>query len=229
MCLDHELETGRHLLPPKTIILTIDDGPSVSHSADNPDTSTIDIARFLSQNGVTATFFMVGESVQNNLDLVKQVVDYGHVIGNHTYSHRPLVKLKDSELIREIELGLEQIRLSGYMGKVPFRPPFGLWDDRCRELVRQAPSLSSAHAGVIGWDFGSKNPDWLAWERGTPVHIQFIRTIREIKDFGYRGTLLLHDARANTPYADDRNKAFPLIKKIVEWASKKGIALTSTQ
>lgn len=228
MCLDHELRTERECLPPRTVILTIDDGPSMSWSPDIPDTSTIDIARFLFQRNISATFFMVGKSVQANLDVVKQVIDYGHVIGNHTFSHLPLPRLSDFEIIQEIELGLEQLRLAGYTGLVPFRPPFGLWDERCRHLVREVPSLSSAHEGVFGWDFGSKYPDWRAWERSIPVQLQYALTTREIRKSNYRGTLLLHDARANSPYVENRNKAFQLIQKIVNWARKGDVRLVST-
>jgi peptidoglycan-N-acetylglucosamine deacetylase len=62
----------------KTAYLTFDDGPS---------TNTEPILAILKQHSVHATFFVNGDSTMNGQRLYRRMLDEGHVIGNHTYSH----------------------------------------------------------------------------------------------------------------------------------------------
>jgi peptidoglycan/xylan/chitin deacetylase (PgdA/CDA1 family) len=62
----------------KVVYLTFDDGPS---------RHTPEVLRILKREGVTATFFLLGEQVERQPELVKQIVAEGHAIGNHTYDH----------------------------------------------------------------------------------------------------------------------------------------------
>lgn len=64
---------------PKEVFLTFDDGPSINNT-----TKILDI---LQQNGVKATFFIVGEKAKENPSILKQLSDRGMSIGIHTYSH----------------------------------------------------------------------------------------------------------------------------------------------
>lgn len=65
---------------PKTIALTIDDGPDAL--------VTPKLLDLLSQYNIKATFFLVGKNIVDNPDIVKRMVAEGHVIGNHTFTHR---------------------------------------------------------------------------------------------------------------------------------------------
>jgi peptidoglycan/xylan/chitin deacetylase (PgdA/CDA1 family) len=62
----------------KVVYLTFDDGPS-QH--------TPEVLRILKREGVSATFFLLGEQVERQSELVKQIAGDGHAIGNHTYNH----------------------------------------------------------------------------------------------------------------------------------------------
>ncbi len=64
--------------PEKTVYLTFDDGPS-------PHTEPI--LDILKKYNVKATFFVIGHDTENARRLYKRIVDEGHAIGNHTYSH----------------------------------------------------------------------------------------------------------------------------------------------
>ncbi|QNK56651.1 polysaccharide deacetylase family protein [Paenibacillus sp. PAMC21692] len=64
--------------PEKIVYLTFDDGPS-KH--------TPEVLSILKREGVTATFFLLGQQVERQPDMVKQIVAEGHAIGNHTYNH----------------------------------------------------------------------------------------------------------------------------------------------
>lgn len=62
----------------KVLYLTFDDGPS---------RFTPEVLDILKQEGVKATFFVLGEHVEQYPDIAKRIIDEGHAIGNHTYNH----------------------------------------------------------------------------------------------------------------------------------------------
>ncbi|MDP4090010.1 MAG: polysaccharide deacetylase family protein [Bacillota bacterium] len=63
----------------KIVYLTFDDGPSAN--------ITPKVLDLLKVEGVKATFFVIGTNVEKNPDILKRIIDEGHAIGNHTYSH----------------------------------------------------------------------------------------------------------------------------------------------
>lgn len=63
----------------KTVYLTFDDGPS---------TNTDKILDILKQYNIKATFFVIGKSNKYSKNMYKRIIDEGHSIGNHTYSHQ---------------------------------------------------------------------------------------------------------------------------------------------
>jgi peptidoglycan/xylan/chitin deacetylase (PgdA/CDA1 family) len=63
----------------KVVYLTFDDGP-------DPDNTPVVLA-LLKQNGIKATFFEVGNQAEKYPDIVRQVYQEGHAIGNHSYNH----------------------------------------------------------------------------------------------------------------------------------------------
>ena len=73
-------------LPVKTLCLTFDDGPGET-TGDGPGPKTIKIAEYLHEQGISATFFMVGKHISKNLYILPELHRLGHIIGNHTYNH----------------------------------------------------------------------------------------------------------------------------------------------
>jgi peptidoglycan/xylan/chitin deacetylase (PgdA/CDA1 family) len=106
------------------IALTFDDGPN------EPFTSQI--ADFLAEVGVRATFFQVGRCVEQFPEVTRRLVREQHVVGNHSYSHHPLRCLRPAEQRRET--ATTQQVLAGTLGQVPalYRPP---WLYRTRSLM----------------------------------------------------------------------------------------------
>lgn len=102
----------------KKIALTFDDGPH--------PTQTRKILSILDRYGVKATFFMIGQNVENYPEAAKAVAESGNEIGNHTFSHRHLSKTDNEKLSEEIERCGEKIQsVCGYQTKL-FRPPEGV-------------------------------------------------------------------------------------------------------
>lgn len=126
----------------KVIALTFDDGPDPS--------ITPRLLDILNRENISATFFCIGQKVDNNPDLAKQIVDNGHLIGNHTYSHHTWFDLfTRKHMLKEIEMTDEAIKRA--TGKVPmlFRPPYGVTNPALKYIVEKT-NLTS-----IGWSLRS--------------------------------------------------------------------------
>jgi peptidoglycan-N-acetylglucosamine deacetylase len=104
---------------PKTIALTIDDGPSPIY--------TPQVLRILERYKVTASFSMVGENVAAYPGIAREVADAGHVIVNHTWDHADLALMKPSQARTEIARATDAIHAA--VGERPriFRAPYGAW------------------------------------------------------------------------------------------------------
>ncbi|WP_152047272.1 polysaccharide deacetylase family protein [Aureimonas psammosilenae] len=99
------------------VALTLDDGPTPEHTGR--------VLAILKEKGVKATFFLVGSDMEKNPDATRAIVEAGHEIGNHTYSHSDLTLASLSTIGTEIERTDAAIRAAGFEGDVLFRPPFG--------------------------------------------------------------------------------------------------------
>ena len=99
------------------IALTFDDGPTKAY--------TQDVLDLLDAKGIKATFFVTGNQTLENMDLAKSIVQAGHELGNHSFSHKRMV-LKSPAFIREeIQETDKAIRQAGHVGDIYFRPPYG--------------------------------------------------------------------------------------------------------
>ena len=101
----------------RTLALTYDDGPN--------DPYTWRMMEVLERHGVKATFFLIGEYVQQKPAIARALVAAGHAVGSHTWSHPNLIFAR----VTELRLQLVQTRqaifdATGVETKI-FRPPFG--------------------------------------------------------------------------------------------------------
>ncbi len=99
------------------VALTYDDGPSKS--------VTPRILDKLESVGGRATFFMVGQQVERNPEIVNRVVQMGCEVGNHTFDHTEMVKLTQEGLLNEIQLTSEAIYNCTGIRPLIVRPPGG--------------------------------------------------------------------------------------------------------
>ncbi|TMW71196.1 polysaccharide deacetylase family protein [Alteribacter natronophilus] len=100
----------------KVVALTFDDGPGEN---------TVEILDILREHDVKATFYLTGYEIEEHFDDAVQIVEEGHEIGNHSYSHQRMVFKSPSFIKEEIERTDELIREIGYEGEITFRPPYG--------------------------------------------------------------------------------------------------------
>lgn len=94
----------------------------------------------LKKHNVKATFFIVGNFIETSPDLVKRMVEEGHVVGNHTMTHPDMSKISDIESFKKEIVGIEELfkKTTGQDMKKYYRPPQGKY---CEENLKQANSL----------------------------------------------------------------------------------------
>lgn len=132
------------------VALTFDDGPSGQY--------TEMLLEGLKERNVKATFFVMGESAKQNSDIIKQMYEDGHLIGNHTYTHADLAKTDFDTACREINDTNSCISdITGYTPKY-IRPPYGDWDQK----LLQETDMSVVLWSVDPEDWKDQNADVVA-------------------------------------------------------------------
>jgi peptidoglycan/xylan/chitin deacetylase (PgdA/CDA1 family) len=104
--------------PDRVAALTFDDGPDPRH--------TPEVLDILAREGVSATFFLIGRRTVESPELARRIVDEGHELGNHTWSHRSLWTCGPRETEREIVRGHEAIATAAGTAPRFFRAPWGM-------------------------------------------------------------------------------------------------------
>ena len=91
----------------------------------------------LEENKVKAIFFITGHYLNTQEDLVKRMIEDGHIVGNHTVNHKSLSTLSESEIEKEImDLHKALYEKFGYEMKY-FRPPKGEFSEKVLKVVKK--------------------------------------------------------------------------------------------
>ena len=112
LCGDRLIRRGR----PGAVYITYDDGP-------HPE-NTEQILKILAKHGERATFFMVGESMEQYPQIVESVIGAGHRMGYHSYRHTSLRQMGLRELRQDMRQAKKLSDRFGYPLKL-YRPPYG--------------------------------------------------------------------------------------------------------
>lgn len=128
----------------REVALTFDDAPDAEFTP-----KVLDV---LKKEKVKATFFVVGNRVKAHPEIAKRIVQEGHIIGNHTYSHANLPKLTDREFRDQIVKTDKLIKpLSGYTPKI-VRPPYGnVSEDQIRWLASKGKKIVNWNVDSLDW------------------------------------------------------------------------------
>ncbi|GAB5518360.1 MAG: polysaccharide deacetylase family protein [Rhodothermales bacterium] len=120
------------------VALTFDDGPTPF--------GTAPMVRLLDSLQVPATFFVTGRELNAHPELGRLLVESGHTLANHSYSHPQMVLKPLSFMRREVETTDSLIRAVGYDGEVYFRPPYA------KRLVMLPWYLKQTNRATVLWD-----------------------------------------------------------------------------
>lgn len=191
--LNPKVISDSNIMSEKLAALTFDDGPD--------DKYTSDILDILKKYNVKATFFVVGENIEKNHDLLIRELNEGHEIANHTYTHPDLKGCGELQIVSEILSTGETIKKITNKTPMYFRPPKGIFT---KETV------------AIADLYGYKTVLW-----NICVEHRESKTVKamaqRILDKAKPGIIILaHDGRL------DRTKTVKAIPLIIEGYKKKG-------
>lgn len=174
-------------LPEKTVVLTFDDGPHRLRTAKILDT--------LNTYGVKGYFFSVGKNLgsvgkkvklhKRNKKIIKRITDEGHILANHSFSHKELTKLSKENKVIELDNTNKLIKTATGFDNYLFRPPYGSKNQEL-EIIAKDQGLSS-----IMW-----NVDSMDWADPIPESIN--ERVFKILEKKKRGILLFHDIHKQT-------------------------------
>ena len=92
----------------------------------------------LKEADVKATFFLVGNYLETEPDLVKRIAEEGHVIGNHTYHHKDMSALSEEEFVAELTSFEEKVKeITGEGCGKFYRPPQGKYSVRNLQMAQE--------------------------------------------------------------------------------------------
>jgi peptidoglycan/xylan/chitin deacetylase (PgdA/CDA1 family) len=121
----------------KVVALTFDDAPTGY---------TDEVLDILEEKDIKATFYVIGESAEKYPDQLSAIIEGGHEVGNHSYSHEHFLLKSRSFISNEIEMTNQILREAGYTGDITFRPPYG------KKLFGLPWYLSQNDIITIMWD-----------------------------------------------------------------------------
>ena len=173
----------------RAVYLTFDDGPI-------PE-STPFILDILRRFGVRATFFVVGDNVRKYPDLFQQIIDEGHLVGNHTHNHISGFR----HTVRDYMFNVE--KANAYIRSHFFRPPHG-W-----MRLSQYAWLSRRYK-VVMWDVVTR--DYSKWM--TPDDI-----VNNVKRYVRNGSIItFHD------FLKAIDKLHTALPRSLQWLTEQGYA-----
>lgn len=158
------------------VAMTFDDGP---HPKLTPR-----LLDMLKERNIKATFFVIGKCVAENPDIAKRIVDEGHEIANHSWSHPQLTKLSPGGFDAEIAQTNDAIVKATGIRPVIMRPPYGAINTTLTKRLNEEYGLS-----VILWSV-----DPLDWKIRKSDHVSG----HIIKNAAPGAIILAHDIHAST-------------------------------
>jgi len=181
----------------KVIALTFDDGPW--------PTSTANVLDILKKNNIKATFFVVGQMLKNHPDLGVRIVTEGHVIANHTWTHRYHF-MNPQVAAYEVESTSDLIFQTTGVKTTLFRPPGGIMNNGVAAYARNQKYT------IVMWSADSvdySNP-------GLP---RLISNVTRASKPG--GIVLLHDGGGN------RSRTVQALPQIISHFKKQGYSFVT--
>lgn len=156
----------------KRVALTFDDGPNITY--------TPAILNTLKKYNVPATFFVTGQNVKRHPQIAKRIVDEGHEIGNHTYTHPKLTHISNTAVKNELQKTNAAIKKATGASPTVFRPPYGAYNQT---------TITHANLPTILWSI-----DTLDWK-----HRNAKKLLQSVKAQVQNGSIILmHDLNNGT-------------------------------
>jgi peptidoglycan/xylan/chitin deacetylase (PgdA/CDA1 family) len=178
------------------IALSFDDGP---HSEITPQ-----VLELLKNYDIKAGFFLVGNQLEANKELLETILDEGHIVGNHSYSHKNSYGFFGSQKVLK-DLQTTEALIFHASGKRIrlFRPPFGVSNPNIAWAARKLDYI------IIGWSIRSLDTMGRRKEQ----------TIKRVNSRLKAGSLIL--------FHDTHPDIIPILEAVIKHAVEKGYEFVS--
>jgi peptidoglycan/xylan/chitin deacetylase (PgdA/CDA1 family) len=135
----------------KEVAISFDDGPAKNY--------TPQILQVLKQYNIKAAFFCIGNRISDNKDLLQQVHNEGHIIGNHSFTHSLWFDFFSHATMSE-ELAMTDDAIKSVTGYRPhlFRPPYGVTNPNVKKAIVNGNYIP------VGWSVRSHDT-WIKDEK----------------------------------------------------------------
>ncbi|MDG1348919.1 MAG: polysaccharide deacetylase family protein [Flavobacteriales bacterium] len=178
----------------KEIWLTFDDGPE-------PEVTPW-ILSVLKKENITATFFLVGEQIEEFPELVGAIIKEGHTIANHSYSHKNGWLCTKEKYIADIEKCQELMPNNKL-----YRPPYG-------KITKAQITLLKEKYKIILWDVLS----WDFQQNTSPERVQG----NILKNTKEGSIIVLHNNQKS------HKNLFPILEDTIQKLKEKGFSFSAT-
>ncbi len=175
----------------KHLALTYDDGPN--------DPYTLHLLDVLAKHDVRATFFLIGRYAKHRPDIVRELAQHGHVIGNHTLTHPSLIFRTPARIRRELADCQRVLTDAAGEQSNLFRPPFG----------GRRPAVLRIARG-IGFDPVMWNVSGCDWKAPSAEYIER-KVTRQIRG---GDVILLHDG-GHKVFGADRSRTVSATDRLI--------------
>ncbi|MDB4497782.1 polysaccharide deacetylase family protein [Gammaproteobacteria bacterium] len=181
----------------KEILLTFDDGID--------SIQTPKVLEVLRKHQIKACFFVIGNKIAANESILQSMINDGHIIGSHTYSHAIKGTFQlTNHIEKDMKFSIQ--KMEQIMGKVElFRPPFGVMNPHISKAIKQL-NLKS-----IGWSIRS-------YDTRLEPHETVLQRIQKKLHPG--AILLLHDVLPNSEL---------LLEKVIHMIHENGYTIVSPE
>ena len=187
------------------VALTFDDGPDPEWTP-----AVLDI---LKARGVKATFFVIGKSVERYPWIAKRIIEEGHQIGNHSFTHPNLAEIPEPLIKLELNATQRLIESVTGLSTTLFRPPYNA-DSKPSKLEELVPIKVAQSLGYMTILENIDPKDWQT-ENGQ----QIIDRIKEARPLG--NIVLLHDG------GGDRSGTVEALPKLLDYFAERGDRLVT--
>jgi peptidoglycan-N-acetylmuramic acid deacetylase len=185
----------------KTLYLTFDSGYENGF--------TPQILDVLKEKKVPAIFFVTGQYIKEQPDILKRMAKEGHLIGNHSWSHPDMTTISDAQIEKELDrvkTGVAEV--TDQKDMIFLRPPRGIFSDRTLEVSRKLGYINVFWSvAYVDWETKRQKGAQYAFEQVT-------------KQLHPGGVLLLHSVSKDNADA---------MGSIIDYARKQGYEFRSLE
>lgn len=180
LCAKIYLEVTCRISEKDRIALTFDDGPHPKY--------TPELLDVLAKHNAKATFFVVGKNAKKHPEIIRRMIEEGHSVGNHSYSHQWQWGFwSEDKVYRELR-GTRELLNEIHSQSYPlFRPPFGISNPNIAKVVKRM------ELAVVGWSLRTFDTS----RKPKKVQQQLLKKLKG------GDIVLMHDRLENTPQVID--------------------------